>query len=427
MKTKHLWVLVATALVALRCASTAPAPAPAAAQSQGDDRYLIDPRIGYDKPAPPKLDARFQQAWTAFVAGDSATARTRFDEIRKAAPDYLPATLGLAAIDIRDGRFDHARTLVDRAMSKVSEYTAAQVYDAEIVTRQNNVRRANELYSALAARPAIPDVVKERATDVRQRYFEEVSASARAATGPEANRLLAEALTINPAARDLRIQLVHNFIAQKRYDDARNALDPLVGSEADRADVQEALAEIEVGRGQYEQAITRYQRLIGRNPQYAARLDEIKEEWSAANMPAQFRKALESESITRADLAVLLYWKVASIRFAQNLGTPPIAIDIENVTGREEVVRAIAIGMLQVDPITRRVAPNAAVTASALTRYSARVLANRGASCARGTNDAAKIVAACNVTDLTATLPGDSPVRGRDASRVIGEIDKALR
>jgi thioredoxin-like negative regulator of GroEL len=427
---KSLWLLLATALVALHCASNAPATVPAAPERVSvEDRILIDPRIGFDRPAPPKIDARFQQAWNAFEVGDNATARMRFDEIRKTNPDYLPAALGIAAIDIRDARFEHAKTIVDRALAKVTSYTAAEVYDAEIAARQGQLRHANDLYSVLAARPAAPEIVKERASDVRQRYFEELSATARAATGPEANRVLAEALAINPAARDLRMQLVHNLLAEKRYDEARIALDPLIGTEADRADVQEALAEIEVGRGQYEQAISRYQRLASRehDPRYATRLNQIKEDWSAANMPPQFRKALETDAITRADLAILLYWKVASIRFAQNLGAPPIATDIENVTGREEVVRAIAIGMLQVDPITRRVGPHAAVNAAALTRYAARVLANRGATCARGAAEASKIVAACNVTDLTTTQPLDSPVSGRQASGVIDEIDRALR
>src|SRR5437762_8009107 len=103
-------------------------------------------------------------------------------------------------------------------------------------------------------------------------------------------------------------------------------------------------------------------------------------------MPPQFQRAAETEELTRADFAVLLYWKVASIRFAQNLGTPPIAVDIFDVLGREEIIRAIALGILQVDPVTRRVGPNTPLTASALTRIAARVLNVRGAACAHGIN-----------------------------------------
>jgi Tfp pilus assembly protein PilF len=431
LKRNNLLILATLMLAALRCASTAPpssgAP-PISETVRGEDRYLVDPRIGFDKPAPPKVETRFESAWRAFEAGDNAGARMVFDQIRKAHPDYLPAMLGIAAIDIRDGHFDRATMAVERAQAKVSSYTAADVYAAEIAARQNQLKRAYDLYSQLATQIAVPDVVKDRYADIRERYFEELSANARAATGPDANRLLRDALMINPAARELRIQLVRNLLAQKNWDEARTTLDPLVNTEADKTDVQEALAEIEVGRGQYEQAIQRYERLAKRerDPRFANRLNELKARWNEENMPAQFRKAVEAEVATRADLAVLLYWKLASVRFAQNVGTPPIAIDVENATGREEIVRAIALGILQVDPVTRRIGPNAPVSAAALTRYAARVLVSRGANCARGTADAHATVAACNVSDVATTLPPDAPVSGRVVSDVVDEIDRAI-
>jgi len=430
LKRTNLLFLAALAVAALRCASTnAPSSGPPLIpETRGEDRYLIDPRIGFDRPAPPKVETRFESGWRAFQVGDNAGARMVFDQIRKAHPEYLPATLGLAAIDIRDGHFDRAALAIERAQAKVSSYTAAEVYTGEIAVRQSQLKRAYDIYSQLATQIAVPDIVKDRYADIRERYFEELSANARAATGPDANRILREALTINPAARDLRMQLVRNLLAQKNWDEARTTLDPLVNTEANKSDVQESLAEIEVGRGQYEQAIQRYEMLSkrDRDPRYANRLNELKARWTEENMPPQFRKAIESEVATRADLAVLLYWKLASIRFAQNVGTPPIAIDVENATGRDEIVRAIALGILQVDPVTRRVGPNSPVTASALTRYAARVLVARGASCARGTSDAHSTLTACNVSDVVTTLSPDEPVSGRVVSDVVDEIDRAL-
>jgi thioredoxin-like negative regulator of GroEL len=430
LKRTNLLFLAALAVAALRCASTTapssgPPPIP---ETRGEDRYLIDPRIGFDRPAPPKVETRFESAWRAFQAGDNAGARMVFDQIRKAHPEYLPATLGLAAIDIRDGHFDRAAMTIERAETKVSSYTAAEVYAGEIAARQDQLKRAYDIYSRLATQIAVPDIVKDRYADIRERYFEELSANARAATGPDANRILREALTINPSARDLRMQLVRNLLAQKNWDEARTTLDPLVNTEANKSDVQESLAEIEIGHGQYEQAIQRYEMLSKRerDPRYANRLNELKARWTEENMPPQFRKAIESEVTTRADLAVLLYWKLAPIRFAQNVGTPPIAIDVENATGREEIVRSIALGILQVDPVTRRVGPNSPVTAAALTRYAARVLTTRGAACARGTTDAHSTVAACKVSDVTTTLPPDEPVSGRVVSDVIDEIARAI-
>ena len=145
-------------------------------------------------------------------------------------------------------------------------------------------------------------------------------------------------------------------------------------------------------------------------------------------MPAQFRRAIEDSEITRADLAVLMYWKVSSVRFAQNLSAPPIAIDVSETPGREELIRAIALGIYSVDPVTRRVGPNAPVNAAALARITARLLALRGADCARGLpqSDAPRLLATCGITDPT--LAGsDLPVSGRTAATVMEQVDRALK
>ena len=130
--------------------------------------------------------------------------------------------------------------------------------------------------------------------------------------------------------------------------------------------------------------------------------------------------------MTRADFATLLYWKVGSVRFAQNLGSPPIAVDIGDVLGRDEIIRAIALGILPVDPVTRRVNPGTPVTAGSLTRYAARVLTVRGAACARGTSEPSRILNACSVSDPSITLPPEATISGRAAESVIDEIDRVL-
>ena len=174
--------------------------------------------------------------------------------------------------------------------------------------------------------------------------FNELYAAAQSASDAEAVRLLREALTFNAGAIEPRILLSQKLVAQRQFDEARRELEPLLNAAPDRAEVQEILAEVDVGRGRYQEAIVRYERLARRTkePRYAQRLEEIKSEWSAANMPAHFRTALDSTALTRVDFAVLLYWTVPSVRFAQNLGTPQIAVDIEDLAGREEIIRAIA-------------------------------------------------------------------------------------
>lgn len=431
MTKRNLLLALAAAVLATRCATTPPP----AVVSESDDRFLVDPRLGFT-PIAEKLDRRLDRPWQSFIRGDVAAARNSFADLRAKNPEYLPAALGEAAIDIKGGNFDRAWQVVELATSRLPNYTAAQIYEAEIAARQHRLRRANELYTSIVDNPGAPAVARNRLNEVRRQLFEDLVASATNAPDAESVRLLREALTLDPSARAARLLLVSRLTAAKKWEDARLVLTPLTNSaDVDRTDVQAALAEIEIGQGQYEQAIVRYERLARRekDPRYAKRLEEVKEEWTAANMPPQYRKALKSEAISRDDFAVLLFWKVASIRFAQNLGSPTIAVDIGEVAGRDEIIRAIAAGVLTVDPVTRRVNPNATVTAVAFSRFAARVLLLRGASCARqAPNNGGElghsqaILAACGISDPSISLPADAPISGRIAANVLDQIDNAL-
>lgn len=424
MNRLKIVLLLTVAVLAVRCTTTAPMP-PAVTPS-GDDRYLIDPRTGYDQATlPPAAASRFEAAWRHILAGNEAEARRALDEVRKTAPGYLPLQVAEAAIDIRNGRYAEAREKVVAAEERVPTYIAARIYEAEIALRENHTRVAYELYRDIASQPNAPDFARERSDALEEQLFTELLAAAQNAPESESIRLLREALTFNESAIEPRIQLAQKLLAQKQYDEARREVDPLLNTAADRPEVQEILAEVEVGRGRFQEAIVRYDRLARRtkDPRYERRLEDIKQEWSAANMPQHYRAALDSAAITRADLAILLYWTVPSIRFAQNLGTPPIAIDVDGA-GREEIIRAIAIGLFDVDPVTRRVSPGRAVPASRFATHLARVLSLRGASCARGLSSD-KVLAACGVTDPLATLAPDAAVSGREAQRALEQVAKA--
>ncbi|HWW60397.1 MAG TPA: tetratricopeptide repeat protein [Thermoanaerobaculia bacterium] len=408
-------VLLAAALFAAGCTpatTVAPTVTP-----QGEDRYLVDPRLGYDATLDPKLASKFDAAWRYVVAGDFAQAQRLLNEVRTKNPDYVPATLAEAAIEIREGRLDAAQAMIGN-----HDTTAARVYRAEIALRQKQTRRAYDLYRELTQVPT----AGERLKQLEGALFTELYTSAQTASDAESVRLLREALALNPGSVDARVLLVQKLVAGKEWAEARRAVDPLLATQLGRVEVQEALAEIDAGRGKYEEAFQRYRTLEHQthDPRHKQRLEEIEELWSAANMPPQVTRALQSEAITRADFAVLLYWKVNSVRFAQNLRTPPIATDLGEVPGREEIIRALAIGLYDVDPVTRTVSPYRAVNIDRLERLTARLLTLRGAACARGVSGDEKVLAACGVALDPA--PPDTPVTGLTAARILEQVDKAL-
>ena len=421
-----LWVAVALVLAA--CTTTAPAPLPPEVLPAGEDRYLIDPRTGAAETLPPTVATHFEGAWRYALAGQEAEAQRRLDLVRTTHPESPPATLLQAFIDIRGNRLDDARRAIARVQESDPDNLPARVYQAEIALRDGDARLAYDLYRRIATMPGAPETAAGRVTELEARLFNELVAQAQGASDAEAIRLLREALTFNTGAIEPRIVLAQKLIAQKQFDDARRELDPLLNVAPDRPEVQEILAEVDVGRGRYQEAIVRYDRLARRtkDARFERRLEEIKNEWSAANMPAHYRAALNSAAVTRADLAVLLYWTVPSVRFAQNLGTPQIAVDIERLAGREEIIRALAMGLFEVDPVTRRVSPHRTVSAGRVSQHLARVLVLRGAPCARNVTPD-RVLSACGVTDLTATHSSDATVSGRDVHRALEQVAKALQ
>jgi tetratricopeptide (TPR) repeat protein len=417
---------MAAAIVVGRCAPAPPVVAPSAPQA--GDRFIIDPRTGYDVQPSPANAKRFEEAWRAILGGDYTTARKRLETIHAKEPNYAPAQLAEAAIALRQGKTDIARPIVELTRTHHAHYTAAEVYAAEIAIAEKRPREAYDTYRDIASRPGAPAIAAERITELRNALFDQLYSAAIAAPDEDSVRLLRDALAINPAGSAARVLLAQKLVGQHKYDEARVTLDPLLnGPDVDRSEVQEALAEIDINRGRYESAIARYERLAKREPRFAGRLDEIKQNYAESNMPSQFRRAMESEAITRGDLAVLLYWKVASVRFAANLPTPPIAIDVSETPGRDEIVRAIALGIYQVDPVTRRVSPFLPVNAGSLARTTARLLALRGAACTRGAgNDPQKMLAACAIVDPSLGAGADAPVSGRAAAAVMEQADRAI-
>lgn len=417
MTIRHLILSIALLGMLAGCA-TQPAPA---VVPQGEDRYLIDPRTGWT-PLDPSLGRRLDDAWRHALAGNEAEARRQIAELLRRDPGLAPARLAEAALDLRGGRLDQARGTIEDILARYPDYIAARVYLGELEMRQGNTRAAWDAYR-IAATPAAPPTVAERLAEIEERLFTELHTAAQSAPDAEAVALLRQVLEVRPSAIEPRIELAQRLLNQKQYEAARAELEPLLNVAADRAEVQEMLGEIEVSRGRFEEAIIRFERLSRRtsDPRHLRRLEEIKREWSAANMPSHFRHALSSPALTRAEFATLLYWTVPAVRFAQGLHAPPIAVDIEDVSGREEVIRAIAIGLFEVDPVTRRVSPGRPLTASRLAAHLARVLALRGAGCARGI-PMSEVLATCGIENPLSIAGPDAPVTGRDAARLLEQV-----
>lgn len=411
------------------CATTPPAAAPDAAARV----FEVDPRAGWSAPSGSTAPAGYERAMRELAAGHGDRAEVRLQELERRKPAYPPATLALGALDLAKGNVDAAAPRIEAAAKAQAGWLAAEYHLALLDEARGNLEAAISRLRGLAARPGAPPAIAERLASAETRLFDRLYQFATTAPRAEAIASLRRALSIRPESSAARLLLAQNLIAMRNFAEARMEIDPLLGSpEANRPEVQAALAEIEAGRGRYEEAIERYERIVRADPrpEYVARVDHIKQEFALANMPPRYRAAVASPQLTRAQLATLVYWTVSGVRFGRPPSEPAVAVDID-VEARDELVRAIAFGLFPVDPVTRRVAPERTVTAAAAARVLLRVMSVTAAPACMATPGAdttslagiVKIFAACGID--TAPLHGDpdAPVSGAWALAALRKID----
>lgn len=427
-----LWATLV--LTALRCTTTtAPSPVPAPAAPAAVES-LIDPRAGYAGTTSKSNLRRFDRAWSEFRAGELDTARASFEDLRRRDPEYAPATLALAAVAIQRRDLGTAQTLIESVRSETPQWATPEVYRAELLVARDDLRSAVGAYRGVMTDPTFTEASRERMREVERALFDSLVAQSRDQPDLQAVALLREALNLMPRQPETRLLLVEKLIAMKRWDEARRDLDPLfVDGMGDRLEVQEDLVKIDVGRGRYQEAIARLEKLSRTDPdRYRPQLEEIKREWNLANLPPQFRKAFESEAITRSDLAVLLYWTVSPVRFPSSVGETPIAVDISEGPGREELARAMSLRLLPVDPVTREVGPYRLVTANQFVRIIGRVLSLRPTlDCVRAVDERADalrgphLFESCGLAMAELQEP-DVLVSGKTAMQTVEKLEKLM-
>jgi hypothetical protein len=131
-----------------------------------------------------------------------------------------------------------------------------------------------------------------------------------------------------------------------------------------RREIAERLAELEVQVGDLRTGLARFEALVERWPgdaELVRKLDAAKFQWRLQVLPAAVRRAVERNRLDRGDLAVLLYWLVPEVRYAQ-VSNPPIAVDILDDPRREEIVRVLNLGLMTIDENLHRFGPHDALT-----------------------------------------------------------------
>jgi tetratricopeptide (TPR) repeat protein len=393
---------VIAAALAARCASAPPAPDPSRAG------FPIDPRVELEGP----FDEPVERGWRALQAGDARTAARDFaDAPAKRGPSARAAAIGsveaLVAMDHADEALERCRALLGDGDPTTALLTAC----GEAHAKAGQPADAYELYARAASRSPRMTRVAGRAAELREaavaRMLDEAEADAAAGRRADARAKTARALASAPRsatllvrAGDVACALGDRETALADYREALEAgeLDP---------ETRARIAAVALESGDPGLAVTIYERLSADDPRFRERAAEARLEFRISNWPDAERAAARARRLTRAGAASLVWWTFPEVREAR-VTTGVVATDLLERRDSRAMMRAVSLGLLEVDPDTHRARPDAVLTRPAAARLLVRLAGTVGSPKAR---------------PECLKLPGIAHAAGADAIRVAARCE----
>ena len=413
---------IALALLA-GCAGAPPAPAPRDSLPQELRPFLIDPT----DPADPRAEAgEIHRLFLRLLGGgDAAEVERAARALLARSAELTPAQVLLAQVRLVAGDAPGAVEAARR--SGEAGGLPARLVEARALEASGDLPAALFVYRDLAGRsqpaaqqaatlePRVAEILRRRIADALDRAQPVV-----------AQRELERLEALRPHEEDtLRLAL---RVAAARGDRVRElalarSLMPAAAGDRELA-LRRAQLEMEVGDART--GLDLFQTLADAAPGDARLAEELRRArflWRVLNAPESVRRAAARPQVTRADLAVLLYWLVPQVRTARG-GSGRIASDVLDHPAQEAIVRVVNLGLLGVDETLHRFDPDRAARRAELFRALLRLLGEANASgCAAlppAPGDAAadpvcRGAAACGLAPSEADCLPTAPLSGAEA------------
>lgn len=272
-------------------------------------------RMGPDSPA---YDVGMGYVRT--LLQDPAGAEESFRLALEAAPDLVPARLGLAQICLDAGRDEEAFAEFREALA--AEPDNARIRDAFERLRDRKLAELRDSGGAFAAEGDL-----EHARDAYQR-----------------------ALVYDPDAVDVHLALAEVFRSQDRTDDSLAHLKTAAGLEPDNTLVLKAYAEALYQAQQPERSLEAFEKVREKDPSdrdAQARVETLKNKLGIFELPSQYGSISGAPIVSREDIAALIGVKFNDVLPAPS-ARPPIIVDIATSWASRFIIRTASLGILEV-------------------------------------------------------------------------------
>ncbi len=398
---------------------------------QVDRSYLIDPLEGYARPVDPDVRDRLRNVWRDLLEeGDAEGAVRVGSEMLEEDPEFLPAQVLIAQVEFADGE---DRRVVERLLpvgDALPTYTASQLLIGRAAERLGDVPLAYAAYRAIARN----SLAFKRAGELHPRALEIVS-----------NRLDEALRTQKAAEAETQLGFLRSWAPSETltFEAARKVAQALGDRRGELAAVKELSsrrpgersllerrAELELEVGDPSAGLKIVQDLAAHNPKdpaMAEALESAKFRWRLSQLPGDVQEIGAKPELNKADLAVLLYWLVPDVRNSRPTAGR-IATDVLDNRHREEIVRVVNLGLMEVDSTLHRFSPGAPVRRGYALRVVLRALARSGkGSCSGGAgSDTCAASVACGLLPTEEECQASAPLSGSEGVEILRRSLKLL-
>jgi hypothetical protein len=346
-------------------------------------------------------------------------------------PGFLPAQVLAAQIDFAAGENTHVVERLLAVGDAMPAYVASQLLLGRAAERLGDVALAYSGYRAIAARsplalkrtgelhPRAMEIVSHRLDEaVRNQKIDEAAKQLQLlqSWGPS------ETLTLEASRK----------VAMARGDRAAElaAVKELASRQPGERVLLERRAQLELEVGDPSAGLQIVQDLAARNPKdpvLAEELDAAKFRWRLSQLPRDVQEVAARPELTKGDFALLLYWLVPQVR--NSLPTAGrIATDVLDNPHRDEIVRVVNLGLMEVDPTQHRFFPGSPVRRGTGLRVVLRLLARFGVGSCSGakSDDACQASLSCGLLASVDDCQAPSPLSGAGAVEILRRSLKLL-
>ena len=353
-------------------------PEPGPRLPSEDLRFLVPPSSGYPLALRPGEADRFDAAFDNLIReGQRDKALSLSQQVLSRDPDFYPATVLAAQVAFVDRNFHQAKALLTPQVAELAQYTSWQLLLGRSAEKLSDLVSAYEAYEYVAeASPAARSRTRELGPRVAQVLAQRIESDLQKGSSEEAMTELArmemwlpeETLTLESAAAVA--QATSNPEAELKAVSKLSARDPGDRSLAER----QAVLELEVGDAGAGLRI--FQELASEHPQDAELQDQLARArflWRLQLLPIEARGLVSQAALSRGDFSAMLYWLFPEVRYGQSKQVR-IANDVLDHPYREEIVRVVNLGIMDIDDRLHQFSPNDAVTRAAALTSMVRLL-----------------------------------------------------